>query len=502
MTSKSKLNIPLVTRLAGLVLLALWAGYTGILDALLSGVLALWLLASLAAGIWLASSAPVWILMDLSFGILLAILSDGVLWWVPPVAAFLGWLTLKASERPPASLENSIVDPDGAQRRLSRMAYELAVEDSPATVLEQALNLGIELVNGEAGPELLGAMLVQSNGVLQCEVARGIPPADTQTPLPLDEGLIATALESGGPMRTAEPASDPGLSRWTSIQGCRSILCIPLAAESDQVGAMLYAHPSAEFFDDLRVALLHNLGRQAEIALRHASRYRDLEREKQRLNEVQEEARKKLARDLHDGPTQTIAAIAMRLNFARRLLQRDLVAAEKELYKVEQAARATSKEMRHMLFTMRPLILESQGLEAALSQLAYRVWDTHKQNVYIEAGHQVGMAMSPNEQAVLFYIAEEAINNATKHAAAQNIWVRLRTSEDHDKIILEVEDDGVGFNVGAVDANYAQRGSLGMVNMRERSELIHGELSLSSREGEGTRIRLIMPQNSRPEESS
>jgi signal transduction histidine kinase len=222
-----------------------------------------------------------------------------------------------------------------------------------------------------------------------------------------------------------------------------------------------------------------------------------LEREKERLNAVQEEARRKLARDLHDGPTQTIAAIAMRLNFARRLMERDIIAAEKELSKVEQAARATSKEIRHMLFTMRPLILESQGLEAALWQLADRIWDTHQQNVHIEAEREVGKGMRPNEQAVLFYIAEEAINNARKHAAAENIWVKLRASKDQDKIILEVEDDGVGFNVGAVDANYAQRGSLGMVNMRERTDLIQGELSINSREGEGTSIRLIVPQNSR-----
>lgn len=96
--------------------------------------------------------------------------------------------------------------------------------------------------------------------------------------------------------------------------------------------------------------------------------------------------------------------------------------------------------------------------------------------------------VSPDKQGALFYIAEEAVNNARKHAAAENIWVRL--SSDGEALVLKVEDDGVGFNVGAVDATYAQRGSLGMVTMRERAELVDGTFILQSSEGEGTRIEV------------
>jgi signal transduction histidine kinase len=91
----------------------------------------------------------------------------------------------------------------------------------------------------------------------------------------------------------------------------------------------------------------------------------------------------------------------------------------------------------------------------------------------------------------LFYIAEEAINNARKHAEAENIWVRL--SRRGDQYALEIQDDGVGFNIGAVDANYEQRGSLGMVNMRERTELVNGEMHIKSAEGDGTCITVIVP---------
>jgi signal transduction histidine kinase len=239
------------------------------------------------------------------------------------------------------------------------------------------------------------------------------------------------------------------------------------------------------------VQFLEAIAHQAMVALQNARLYRDLEQEKERITEIQEEARKKLARDLHDGPTQSIAAIAMRVNFARRLMERDAKSASAELFKVEDLARRTTKEIRHMLFTLRPLILESQGLGAALHQLAEKLRETHGQNVIVEADLHVADDLEMGKQGVIFYIAEEAINNARKHAEAEHIWVRLR--KDEDLFVLEVQDDGVGFNIGAVDSNYEQRGSLGMVNMRERAELVNGVLRIDSREGRGTRITVIVP---------
>jgi len=181
----------------------------------------------------------------------------------------------------------------------------------------------------------------------------------------------------------------------------------------------------------------------------------------------------------------------MRVNFARRLIDRDAQAASTELTRVEDLARRTTKDLRHMLFTLRPLILESQGLLPALKQLAEKTRDTHGQDVIVQAKLNVAEGLEPGKQAVIFYIAEEAVNNARKHAEAEHIWVRL--NKDSGTFTLEVEDDGVGFNVGAVDSNYEQRGSLGMVNMRERTELVAGKLLIRSAEGKGTLISVVVP---------
>ena len=166
--------------------------------------------------------------------------------------------------------------------------------------------------------------------------------------------------------------------------------------------------------------------------------------------------------------------------------------AGEELQKIEELAHRTTKEIRHMLFTLRPLILESQGLTAALQAMAEKMRETYNQNVIINVDEKVLDNMEMGKQGVIFYIIEEATNNARKHANAGHIWVRLRSFET-GIALLEIEDDGLGFDVEAVNKSYDKRGSLGMVNLRERTELVNGLLNIDSAPGKGTRIQVYIP---------
>jgi signal transduction histidine kinase len=145
-----------------------------------------------------------------------------------------------------------------------------------------------------------------------------------------------------------------------------------------------------------------------------------------------------------------------------------------------------------MLFTLRPLVLETGGLIAAFQSMAEKTYETYHQRVIVDAQEEAIEELELNKQGVVFYIAEEAVNNARKHAEAETIWVRLKKYQP-DVVLLEVEDNGVGFNVGQVDQGYEQRGSLGMVNMRERTGLVNGLFYLSSEVGKGTHIRVLVP---------
>jgi signal transduction histidine kinase len=150
-----------------------------------------------------------------------------------------------------------------------------------------------------------------------------------------------------------------------------------------------FAHADPNYFNRERMELLDMIGRQAVIAIQNARLYQDLLEEKERMIEVHEEARKKLARDLHDGPTQSVAAMAMRINLTRRMFDKDAKSALDELVKIEELAHRTTKEIRHMLFTLRPLILESQGLKAALQSMAEKMRETYTQNVVIDVNEKV-----------------------------------------------------------------------------------------------------------------
>jgi signal transduction histidine kinase len=255
---------------------------------------------------------------------------------------------------------------------------------------------------------------------------------------------------------------------------------------------MLFAHADPKYFTRERTDLLDMIGRQAVIAIQNARLYQDLLEEKERMVEVHEEARKKLARDLHDGPTQSVAAMAMRINLTRRMFDRDEKSAIDELVRIEDLAHRTTKEIRHMLFTLRPLILESQGLTAALKSMAEKMRETYTQNVVIEVNEKIVDDLEMGKQGVIFYIVEEAVNNARKHAAASNIWVRLKQL-DPGLSLLEVKDDGMGFNVNAVNEAYDKRGSLGMINLRERTELVNGLLNIQSQPGKGTIVQVYVP---------
>lgn len=382
-------------------------------------------------------------------------------------------------------------------RERAKIIYEMASTLSATLSYERVLETALDVVTvglSELGPissQIIGAVLLFQDDQLQVVTSRYMTPQDQQRAIPGRQGLVAQALDAAEAIIHDSVADDPELGQFASLRACQSIVVVPLRAGFENYGVLVYGSPVPNVFMPDHLELFTAVGNQAIIALQNARLYQNLLGEKERIITVDEDARKKLARDLHDGPTQSIAAIAMRLNFARRLLEREPARASEELHKIEELARRTTKEIREMLFTLRPLALETQGLVVALQQYFERLRDTYDLNVILEAGPAVEEVLDRNRQGVLFYIIEEAVNNARKHAQARHIWTRLRV--EGTTFVVEIEDDGVGFDPTAVQANYDQRGSLGMVSMRERAELINAVLRIRSTPGAGTKVTVLVP---------
>jgi len=367
------------------------------------------------------------------------------------------------------------------------------------SVLETALDLGSRVLATPNIPaeRLVSAVLLfteaeHGHPTLTVGSARHLTQSDMHVVLPGTDGLIGEVISEGVSKSQTDPSKDPELNRFIALRSCAVAHCLPLRAGLDTYGVLLFAHSDPDFFTQSKCELLDIISHSSVIAIQNARLYSDIQKEKEQMIEIQQQEHKKLARDLHDGPTQSMAAIAMRLNFARRLLERDPKATAEELSKIEELARRTTKEIRHMLFTLRPLELESQGLIGALKAMAEKTHETFNQNVIVEAEENIISELEMNRQTIIFYIAEEAINNACKYAQANHIWVRMK-DYDKDLVMLEVQDDGVGFDKTSVESSYETRGSLGLRNMSERAEMVNGIFRLDSAVGKGTTVRVLIP---------
>jgi signal transduction histidine kinase len=392
---------------------------------------------------------------------------------------------------------------EGELRRLrtrgeqTRAVFELALTLSATLSYESILGavldvgaMGLHEV-GSVAQRLVSMVLLFEPEGLVVKASRRLTARDEAARLSGATGVIGEALRTAEPVIYDDPKTDPELAAFVALHRCVTAVVVPLRAGFESYGVAVFGSPEPNVFSPEHLELLTAISSQAIIALQNAQLYQRLQEEKNRIVEIEEDARKKLARDLHDGPTQSVAAIAMRLNFTRTLLKRNPTRVEEEIEKIEELARKTTKEIRHMLFTLRPLVLETQGLAPALEQYVQKLRESDESiNVILEID-KISDRINKDVQGTIFYIIEEAVGNARKHAQARHIWVRLH--EDARQLIAEVHDDGVGFEVQAVQSTYDKRGSLGMVNMYERAQLINGTLSLASAPGQGTRVTVTVP---------
>ncbi|MFQ6101905.1 MAG: GAF domain-containing sensor histidine kinase [Anaerolineae bacterium] len=386
-----------------------------------------------------------------------------------------------------------------AAQEHSRVIFELASTLSATLNYNKVLEAVLEV--GEAGMHEWGRpdsshmsmVMLFSHNDLRIVASRHLPQRDQKATFQGQSGVLAQALASAEAVVIDNPFEDPELGQLIAMHSCRHAIVVPLRAGFENFGVVVFGSPQAKIYTEDHKDLLIAICNQAIVALQNAQLFQSLKEEKERIVEVEEDARKKLARDLHDGPTQSIAAIAMRLNYTRMLVEKekDLQQAAEELARIEELSRRTTKEIRHMLFTLRPLILETQGLHAALEQYVSKLAETDDLPIHLEITPEIDQLLDQNAQGVIFYIIEEAISNARKHAKADNIWVRLYLQDS--AFVAEVEDDGAGFDVDVVQMSYDERSSLGMVNMYERAELVSGKLTITSAPGKGTRVMLNVP---------
>src|SRR5262245_20064645 len=313
--------------------------------------------------------------------------------------------------------------------------------------------------------------------------------------IPTDRGIAGWVATNGIGQIVNDVEQDPrwfdGVARDIDFV-TRSILCAPMRQGDRVVGVMQVLNKqSGEPFTEQDLRLLTTLASQAAIAVQNARLVRSLKSERDKLLAKEAEVRAAIARDLHDGPTQSVAAISMNIEFIKKLLRAMPERVESELNVLAELVQKTSQDIRTLLFELRPLGLETQGLLSTLQQYVSRFRDpTGAMKLRLEAPPSIPR-LSIEVEGAIFIIIQEAVNNARKHARSPEVVIYIYPEEG--QLVASVRDRGRGFNLASIEASCNPRGSLGLLNMRERAGLINGECRIRSVEGEGTTVELRVP---------
>ncbi|MCC6175759.1 MAG: HAMP domain-containing protein [Chloroflexi bacterium] len=278
----------------------------------------------------------------------------------------------------------------------------------------------------------------------------------------------------------------------------------PLFAGGRTVGVLNVVADRAIGLNDHDFGVLQGVCRQLGLALDRARLWRSLRDREARVSQLlqtvidaQEDERKRIARELHDETSQSMAALAVGLKAASTLVDRDPVRAAQVLENLKDAAASTVREIRNLVSDLRPTLLDDMGLVPALNWSASRRLAEHGVDVVVTS-HGVNDRLPPRIETTLFRIGQEAINNAARHARARRVQIDLSIAQGI--ATLSIVDDGRGFNVDlATNCDHQRRQPFGLLGMAERAGLLGGTCTITSLLGEGTRVEARIPLDERPQ---
>lgn len=210
-----------------------------------------------------------------------------------------------------------------------------------------------------------------------------------------------------------------------------------------------------------------------------------------RIMEAQEEERHRLARDIHDGPAQSVANIILKAELCEKLIEIDKEKSIKELSGLKEVARGTLREIRKTIYDLRPMSLEDLGLVPTLEQYI----DVFQEDSKILINFKTYGSFNGLESVIhvsIFRIIQEALSNIRKHSRANSASIILECTQTN--LNLLIMDDGIGFNskLSKNDCNPLE-GGFGLINIKERVEMLNGTINIITSADEGTKISIFIP---------
>ena len=305
--------------------------------------------------------------------------------------------------------------------------------------------------------------------------------------IPTEGSFAAEALRTNRPQRSDDAQNDPrGYKQSLTLGNTQTILSVPMKTRQRTVGVLsIYNKGGGNGeggFTDRDAELATFFANQAAAAIENARLY-----EQTREYAVIEE-RNRLARELHDSVTQSLFSVSLLSEAALNLLDRDAPKARERLERANELAQGALAEMRALIFQLRPLTLQEEGLLSALKKHLNALHSRHGRVVELQVTGTARRLPAAVEDAA-FRILQESLNNVIKHADATRVQVQLEFESEWLRVCTI--DTGRGF-----DPDTPRQGTtLGMSSMRERAEAVGGRLMVESAPGRGTRVSAELPVN-------
>jgi len=408
-----------------------------------------------------------------------------------------------------ARLQSSIAEIQALNRdldqRVQERTRELAALNAVAMavaqplhlreLLHQALTQVLRVTDAQAGAIFLLDEQTRTL-VLEAQWGTSEQTAYAMRELHLDDSACGGVIEKGHPVVVPDLGYyRSGAGRVLGQAGLRSLVHVPLISREVALGTLCVATRQPREYHPEELDLLMAIGSQIAVGIENARLYAELARREQLRGELlekvitaQEDERKRIARDLHDDTSQSLSALIYSLEALEAQCPNSPV--RDALATMRQRVTQILDGIHKLIFDLRPSMLDHLGLFVALRWYA----ETHLQplgmRVHLEERGTM-RRLPPQMETALFRVVQEAVNNIARHSGARN--VRLNFDCSNGVVQIDVEDDGIGFDLSEIARTRDSRRGLGLVGMQERVGLLGGKISILSDPGHGTHISIRVP---------
>lgn len=388
-------------------------------------------------------------------------------------------------------------DAEREARLLSRVIDTI----SAGLDLDRILQGVADLVTETTETDVCFVHLIDEDG-RRLRLRGATPPFDQlvgKIELAVGEGVSGWVADRGEPaVIVGDKTNDPRYRYIPALRGedYTSMVSVPIVTPLGHLVGVLNVHTKlrrdfgASDVDLLRsvAGLVAGAIENARLHQRLAEREEALERFAEQTVEWQESENRRLAGEIHDGISQRIVSLFFHLSAAADAIDHAPDLAAEQIRRAQELAAAALDETRLAIAGLRPPVLDDLGLAASLASLGHSF---PQLEVQVEATRQ---RMSEHIETAVYRTAQEALQNVAKHANAQS--VRMRLTAPPGRVVLEIADDGAGFDPAAASSRVAGHGGpsgFGLSGMHERAELLGGKLDVISAPGRGTTVRLTLP---------